>query len=148
MNLRVNAAHTYAVRGDDCYPTPPEATRALLKIERLPKSVADPCCGAWAILDVLKDDGHIVHGSDIRDFRPGYTVIRDYLFGPVEMNGVGIVTNPRTGLPRPSLGRRLRMGATTMRGSFARISWNPCSECRYGATTRRAGFGFPAVACQ
>jgi len=58
---------------------------------------ADPACGSGAILDVLAAGGHIVHGADVVDYGwkgGGVTVIRDYLTEPVEMNGVGIVTNP------------------------------------------------------
>jgi len=73
---------------------PPEATTALSKIESVPRSVADPACGSGAILDVLRAAGHIVHGSDIADYGWPHTVVRDYLAGPVEMNGVAIVTNP------------------------------------------------------
>jgi hypothetical protein len=92
--LRINASHTHAERGLDCYWTPPEATRALMRIERLPKSIADPCCGTGAILDVLKASGHIVYGSDIVNYGWPHAVVRDYLAEPVEMNGVAIVTNP------------------------------------------------------
>jgi hypothetical protein len=94
MTLRVNARARTSDYPLDAYPTPPEATRALLAVERLPKSIADPACGTWAILNVLKAEGHIVHGSDIVDYGAPYTVIRDYLADPIEMNGVGIVTNP------------------------------------------------------
>ena len=73
---------------------PPEATTALSKIESVPRSVADPACGSGAILDVLRAAGHNVHGADIVDYGWPHTVVRDYLAGPVEMNGVAIVTNP------------------------------------------------------
>jgi hypothetical protein len=66
--LRVNSTHSHADRGLDAYWTPPEATTALLKIESVPRSVADPACGSGAILDALKAAGHIVHGSDIADY--------------------------------------------------------------------------------
>lgn len=78
--------------------TPRQAVLALKVIERLPKSIADPCCGTGAILDVLAEAGHIVHGADLIDYgwKGGrVTMIRDYyLAEPIEMNGVGIVTNP------------------------------------------------------
>ena len=47
------------------YMTPDYAALALMAIERLPTSIADPCCGTGVILDVLKTAGHIVHGSDV-----------------------------------------------------------------------------------
>jgi hypothetical protein len=91
---RINSTHSSADRGLDAYWTPPEATGALLKLESLPQSIADPCCGSGAILNVLAAAGHITFGSDIVDYGWPNTVIRDYLAGPIEMNGVGLVTNP------------------------------------------------------
>jgi hypothetical protein len=94
MTPRINGRHKTADHPLDAYWTPPEATRALMAIERLPKSIADPCVGSGAILDVLKSAGHIVHGADVVDYGWPHTVVRDYLAEPVEMNGVAIVTNP------------------------------------------------------
>jgi 2-keto-3-deoxy-6-phosphogluconate aldolase len=79
MNLRVNATHTYAERGLDMYATPPNTTKALLGIERLPESVADPRIGTGVILDVLNAAGHIVHGADLVDRGRPHTVVRRYL---------------------------------------------------------------------
>jgi hypothetical protein len=96
MNLRINSTHTHADRGLDAYWTPTCATRALMAVERLPLSVADPAVGSGAILDVLRDEGgHIVHGRDVVNYGWPHTVIQDYLAEPIEMNGdIGIVTNP------------------------------------------------------
>jgi hypothetical protein len=94
MTLRINARAATALHPLDAYMTPPEAVRALLTVERLPASIADPCCGDGAILNVLKAAGHIVHGADVMDYGWPWTLIRDYLAEPVIMNGVGIVTNP------------------------------------------------------
>ena len=93
---RINARRTNAERGDDAYWTLPCAVHSLMALERLTKSIAGPCCGNGAILDVLARGGHILHGADAVDYgwRPGCTVIRDYLAEPIDMNGVGIVTNP------------------------------------------------------
>ena len=98
--LRVNTTHSHADRGLDAYWTPPEATTALLKIESVPRSVADPACGSGAILAVLQAAGHIVHGSDIIGYGWPHTVIRDYLSEPVAMHDVAIVTNPPYRLAR------------------------------------------------
>jgi hypothetical protein len=62
--------------------------------EKLAASIADPCCGKGAVLNVLKGAGHIVFGADIRDYGWPHTIVRDYLTEPVEMGCVGIVTNP------------------------------------------------------
>ncbi|MGL1659540.1 hypothetical protein ACSTH1_23845, partial [Vibrio parahaemolyticus] len=37
------------------YPTPPEATRALLSVETFDGSIWEPACGKGHIADVLKD---------------------------------------------------------------------------------------------
>jgi hypothetical protein len=92
--LRINARHPTADHSLDAYWTPPEATKALMAIERLPKAIADPCCGTGAILDVLTNARHSTFGADIVDYGWPYTVIRDYLAEPVMMNDTGIVTNP------------------------------------------------------
>jgi hypothetical protein len=65
-----------------------------MRVETLPRSIADPACGNGAILDVLRDAGHFIYGADIRDYGWPHTIIRDYLAEPVVMNDVGIVTNP------------------------------------------------------
>jgi hypothetical protein len=78
----------------DSYMTPPEAVRALMAIERLPKSIADPCCGDGGLLQTLRAGDHIVFGADIVNYGWPFTVIRDFLVEPVEMNGVAIITNP------------------------------------------------------
>jgi hypothetical protein len=93
---RINSRCPNAARGDDAYFTPPCAVHSLMALETLPTSIVDPCCGNGAILEVLEAAGHIVHGSDIVDhgWRPGCTVIRDYLAGPIEMGAVAIVSNP------------------------------------------------------
>ena len=89
-----NGCRPRAERGLDAYFTPPEAVRALMRIENLPLSIADPCCGNGAILNVLREAGHIVHGADIRDYGWPHTVVRDYLAEPIIMHDVGIVSNP------------------------------------------------------
>ena len=66
--LRVNTNTVMQIAGWTPIRTAPEATTALLKIESVPRSVADPACGSGAILDVLRAAGHMVHGSDIVDY--------------------------------------------------------------------------------
>jgi hypothetical protein len=60
--------HRLADRRDDCYETPPEAVRALLKVEPLPESIWEPCCGPGAIVSVLREAGHRVYASDLVDY--------------------------------------------------------------------------------
>jgi hypothetical protein len=78
-----------------CGRRPAYPGNALMAIENLPKSVADPCCGNGAILDILRDEGgHIVFGADIHNYGWPHMVRRDYLAEPVMTNGTAIVSNP------------------------------------------------------
>jgi len=86
--------HYLSDRGADAYFTPPCAVRSLIALEKIPVSVADPCCGSGAILDALKDSGHIVHGRDIVDYGWPCTVIADYLAEPIEMAYVTVPGRP------------------------------------------------------
>lgn len=51
----------------DFYPTPPEATRALLSEVFFDGSIWEPACGDGAIADVLTDAGYDVVGTDLVD---------------------------------------------------------------------------------
>jgi hypothetical protein len=51
----------------DCYDTPPVAVHALLKIERLPHRIWEPCCGTGNIVNVLRAAGHEVIATDLND---------------------------------------------------------------------------------
>ena len=53
-------------RESDFYPTPPEATRALLPlIAHWPRRVWEPCCGDGAISRVLEAEGYSVNSTDL-----------------------------------------------------------------------------------
>src|ERR1700730_1145523 len=122
MNLRINSRAATADHPLDAYWTPAEAVRALMSIERLPESIADPCVGTVVILDVLKAAGYSIYGADIVDHGWPYTVIRDYLAEPVAMNGVGIVTNPPFRLAeqfiRKAIADRCQFHAWLLRTNF------------------------------
>lgn len=93
--MLINLTHPYADRALDFYRTPPEATRALMRIETLPESIVDPCVGDGAVVDILRDEGgHLVYGCDIVDRGWPRTIVGDYLAEPMIMNDLGIVTNP------------------------------------------------------
>lgn len=83
-------------RGSDCYETPPEATRALLRAERLPVYIWEPAAGRGAIVDVLREQGHSVYASDLIDYGiPAQQAARDFLMEwkpPLACDC--IVTNP------------------------------------------------------
>jgi hypothetical protein len=127
----------------------PEATTALLKIESVPRSVADPACGSGAILDVLRAAGHIVYGWGIADYGWPHTVVRDYLAGPVEMNGVAIVTNPPYRLAQKFIEKALddgtRFSAFLLRLNFLE---NPCPGRNFSRRSRSQGFGCPRAGCR
>lgn len=84
--------HSYEDRGADCYETPPEAVRALLKVEKLPHRVWEPACGPGSIVRVLRAAGHYVVDSDLHNY--GQQFQRDFLsYHNVEEPGC-ILTNP------------------------------------------------------
>ncbi len=49
------------------YPTPPEATRALLSVETFTGSIWEPACGDGAISKVLIEAGYQVVSTDLID---------------------------------------------------------------------------------
>jgi len=49
------------------YPTPPEATRALLSVETFEGSIWEPACGDGAISKVLTEAGYQVVSTDLID---------------------------------------------------------------------------------
>jgi hypothetical protein len=85
-----------AERGEDCYETPPEATLALLKAEKLPTHIWEPAAGRGAIVNVLRDHGHTVYASDLIDYQQfGQAVRVDFLMEHrAPMFCDAIVTNP------------------------------------------------------
>jgi hypothetical protein len=91
--------HPLIERGNDLYETPPEATRALLKVEQLPRHVWECACGKGAIVDVLREHGHDVVASDIEDYGvpitcPGYWGRDFFLEHTVPPGTECILTNP------------------------------------------------------
>lgn len=52
---------------DDFYATPPEAVRALLKVEQFSGTIWEPACGDGAIVNVMREAGHRVYATDLVD---------------------------------------------------------------------------------
>jgi hypothetical protein len=77
------------------YPTPPEATRALLSVEQFDGSIWEPACGRGALSMVLEAAGHQVVSTDLiqRDYGAGGI---DFL-RETEPRAKHIVTNPPYG---------------------------------------------------
>lgn len=77
----------------DFYPTPPEATQALLDRERFNQDVWECACGDGAISRILQQNGYTVYSTDIHDY--GYQEhILDFLKADEELARWSIVTNP------------------------------------------------------
>lgn len=89
---------------DDCYPTPPEATRALLSVEAFPCGVWEPCAGPGDLAAVLREAGYTVRATTVYDGRherdmPKHRVIGNLDFlNTSETNHPNIVTNPPYGM--------------------------------------------------
>ena len=81
----------------DFYPTPPEATRALLSVERFSGRIWEPCAGDGAMYDVLAAAGYPVMATTIEGTDSRSRVIGDTDFLMVDRlpeNCGAIVTNP------------------------------------------------------
>jgi hypothetical protein len=84
-----NARAALSDRGDDVYETPPSAVAALLRKEKLPEHIWEPCCGTGLIVEVLRTSGYRVTASDLIGDRI------DFLMEWRAPEGAGaIVTNP------------------------------------------------------
>ena len=90
-----SGSHALAARGVDLYETPPCATEALLRVERLPHWVWEPAAGRGAIVDVLRAHGHAAIASDIVDYGFPLHFVGDFLAQAKVPVGVEcILTNP------------------------------------------------------
>jgi len=77
----------------DFYPTPPNATEALLSVERFEGSIWECACGNGAISKVLEAHGHKVLSTDLVNRGYGETPI-DFLTVPPMRSVANVVTNP------------------------------------------------------
>lgn len=93
----VGSRHALDVRKDDLYETPAVAVHALMKAENLPKHIWEPACGRGAIVNVLREAGHVVVASDLVDYGVPITIFwrYDFLMEHKAPEGTeAIVTNP------------------------------------------------------
>lgn len=98
--------HRLRDRGEDLYETPPEATKALLSVERLNGRIWEPACGRGAISEVLRAAGHEVYSSDLVSYGYGDSGI-DFLLEFKAPPGVTtILSNP----PYKTAGEFVRKG--------------------------------------
>lgn len=91
-----NRVHAISDRKDDLYETPEVAVRALLKVECIPFTVWEPCCGPGAIVRVLRDSGRGVIATDLVDYGCQDSKANiDFLMERSAPGGVpAVVTNP------------------------------------------------------
>jgi hypothetical protein len=80
---------------NEYYPTPPEATRALLSVESFDGPIWEPACGEGAIAKVLTDHGHAVVSTDLYAYGFGESGV-DFL-RQREHQAKHIITNPPYG---------------------------------------------------
>lgn len=77
---------------DDFYPTPPQGTEALLRVEKFAGGIWEPACGDGAISRVLEAHGHTVVSTDLVD--RGFGVPRVDFLMETRALAPNIVTNP------------------------------------------------------
>lgn len=80
----------------DFYPTPPEATRALLSAEHFVGSIWEPACGQGHISKVLLEAGHEVVSTDFAE-RWGYGETGTDFLAERVCRATNIITNPPYG---------------------------------------------------
>jgi hypothetical protein len=99
QKLRAQGTHSMEERGLDAYFTPPEATIALLHLERayLPRVIWEPFAGDGAIVNLMRQHGYEVHASDIRGYGLPGCVIADYRDLEPPDGVEAIVSNPPYG---------------------------------------------------
>jgi len=98
---------------NEFYPTPPEATRALLSVESFDGPIWEPACGDGRIAKVLADHGHAVVSTDLYAYGNGETGI-DFLLEH-RSRAKHIVANPpyRRGLADRFITHALDLAACT-----------------------------------
>lgn len=85
---------------DDNYPTPPEATRALLSVEHFAGGIWEPCAGSGEMAAVLRAGGYTVCASTIGESRDDAKAPKHRVLGGTDflaendLTHPNIVTNP------------------------------------------------------
>lgn len=114
---------------DDFYPTPPEATRALLPlITDWPKVVWEPACGDGAIARVLEEAGCEVWGADLVD--RGYGDGGADFFKCEMCVAETLITNPPFKLAAEWILHAQRIGVQQMALLLKMTFWNAATRNR------------------
>ncbi|MBA4232453.1 MAG: hypothetical protein C0465_17790 [Ralstonia sp.] len=105
---------------NEFYPTPPEATRALLSVETFDGSIWEPACGEGAIAKELSAAGNTVVATDLVDYGFGISGV-DFL-KESRPRARHVVTNPPygSGLADAFIEQALRFASET-RGAVAML---------------------------
>lgn len=111
----------------DFYPTPPEATHALLSEEVFHGSIWEPACGDGAIARVLQGDGYQVVSTDLIDRGFGIGGI-DFL-KETRPRARNIVTNPPYGRGLADSFVAHALNLTAMTGGSVAMLLNLASLC-------------------
>lgn len=92
---------------DDFYPTPPEGTEALLRVEKFDGAIWEPACGDGAISKVLAEQGYDVVSTDLVD--RGFGTPRVDFLMECRSLAPNIVTNPPFKMVAPFLRQSLHL---------------------------------------
>lgn len=112
---------------NEFYPTPPEATRALLSVETFDGDIWEPACGDGRIAKVLADHGHAVIATDLHAYghgRAGVDFLRQH-----EPMAKHIVTNPPYGWGLADRFVRRALSLTRHTGGKVAMLLNMASLC-------------------
>ena len=93
---------------DDFYPTPPEATQALLSVEVFEGDILEPACGDGAMSVVLEGAGYPVRSSDLVNRGYGESGL-DFVGLGYPYRAANVVTNPPFKLALPFVNRALEV---------------------------------------
>jgi hypothetical protein len=118
--MMAGARDAGGIRGDDFYPTPPEAVEALLAVERFTGQVWEPACGDGAISKVLSTHGYSVISSDLVDRGFGQGRI-DFLLEQKAL-APNVVTNPPYKLAEEFAEHAVRLASGKV-AFLLRLSW-------------------------
>lgn len=130
---------------NEFYPTPPEATRALLSVENFDGDIWEPACGDGRIAKVLSDHGHAVVSTDLHEYGFGEAGV-DFL-REREARARHIVTNPPYGFGLADHFIRRALMLTQWTGGKVAMLLNMTSLChRYRTDWWLSGAEFRAPA--
>jgi hypothetical protein len=116
-------------RENDFYPTPKEATYALLPlIADWPRFVWEPACGDGSMARVLEADGRKVAATDLIDRGYGGTPV-DFLKTPRRLADA-VITNPPFNLAGPFILHAHGLGVTHMALLLKSQFWNAATRLK------------------